>query len=131
MSRAVLRLATADDLRSFYGCEPSAEWCAAPPAGHVATRDGRDIAIGVVTLDRYGRVWGWFDMREPLPAVLVHRYARRLLAALRQDGIEALHAICDRRKPRAEAWLRRLGFHEDDEMTRDPAYPVWTCKIAG
>lgn len=78
--------------------------------GFAAERDGEVVGYGLVVWDHEGRAWGAFDRFGDVPRFLMHRLARRVIAALREAGEPAIYAICDTRIPRAEEWLRRLGF---------------------
>ena len=86
-----LRQASAADVRAYttgHAVDPAwapffRDW-----RGYVAERDGRPLGLGVVSLDREGRVWAWVNIREQLPAAMVHRNAAKMLALLRQAGAE-------------------------------------------
>lgn len=53
--------------------------------------------------------WAWFDSRGAV-SPLAHRYALRIRDVLKAAGASYIHAFMDADIPRAEAWLRRLGF---------------------
>lgn len=59
--------------------------------------------------------WAWFDSRGPV-SPLAHRYALKIRDTLQAAGAEEVHAFMDADIPRAEAWMKRLGFvpwHQD------------------
>jgi hypothetical protein len=53
--------------------------------------------------------WVWFDSRGPV-SPLAHRYAVKIRDALQAAGAQHIHAFMDGEIPKAEAWMRRLGF---------------------
>lgn len=126
MSSLRVRVVRAEDIRAVLGCDIDPVYCIpeCKPVGYAAERDGAVVAIGVVTWDTEGRAWGWFNTRERLPAVVMHRRARAMLALLREAGEPALYAICNGAIPGAETWLRRLGFVVDEALTH-PWGPVY------
>jgi hypothetical protein len=122
-----LRRASPDDYRTFYGKPaPEIDW-----AGFCAIRDGEVIAFGNVWLDPEGRAWFGTDRASEVPPLMLHRAIRDFLAALQQEGIPALYALCDERIPAATRWLTRLGFAIDEAMplmympTVESYLPVW------
>lgn len=128
MSPTRLRRATAADFRAWATRDPDPEWTE-EWFGYVVERDGAVIAIGVVSLDRYGRFWAWTDMREPVAAVTAHRGARMVLRALRQAGAGTIHCFRDGRLPTSERWLLRLGFRPAPEIETPRDKPVWICDL--
>lgn len=122
-----LRLATADDFRTFYGREP-------PPvgtwSGYVAERGSQIVGFAVVR-GLGGQCWASVDLMERLPPVLMHRTAVLALADLGRRGVRAINVYCDLAIPGAEHWLRRLGFCPSPELTTDPDYPVWSRLVDG
>jgi hypothetical protein len=128
----VVRSAGADDFTAYAGPPPPAEWCSGEVQGCVAERDGRMVAIAVATEDREGRFWLWVNVRETVPAIVLHRHGLRLLRSLRDSGHTMIHAFCDPRLPTAERWLRRVGFRPG------PLWPhptgekrtVWKCDLS-
>lgn len=122
-----VRLATADDLRRYAGRNPP-EWCV-EWCGYVAERDGEIVALGMVFWDKWGRTWGLYDFRERQSPFLMHRLARETIAHLRRIGVTTLHAFCDDRVPKADLWLKRLGFRLAPELPPDPT-PVWICTLS-
>ena len=59
--------------------------------------------------ERCSEVWASFDSMQPVPP-LAHRYAIKVREALREAGIECVHATADPDIPRSGEWLERLGF---------------------
>lgn len=115
------RAATAADFEAFFGRAPPAIW-----NGLVAEDDtGAIVGAGIVFWDDYGRAWGSYSARKPLPAVTMHRAARRMLAALEAVGEPALYVGGDPTLPGAEGWLQRLGFDRAPELDGDPKFPIW------
>lgn len=53
--------------------------------------------------------WVWFDSRGAV-SPLAHRYAVKIRDALKAAGASSIHAFMDGDIPKAEAWMRRLGF---------------------
>lgn len=130
MSRSSLRLrrVSVDDLLELDAVLPP-EWRIREPAGWVAERNGRVVAAGTVSWDEWGRAWGWFNRREPVPAVTMHRRAIEMLRLLREVGEPALYAICHVETPGAEKWLKRLGFVPDATLTHELG-PVYRCDLS-
>lgn len=127
MTNLHIRLATAEDIRSYAGRELPADYCICSALGYAAERDGRVVAISLVTWDSYARAWVWFDTTEPLSPIVMHRRALKTIKVLREVGEPLLLAFCSRRIADAEKWLKRLGFHPAPELTTDPNHPVWRC----
>jgi hypothetical protein len=127
-----LRRANADDFRIFYSREPPAGW-----AGFCAAQEGEIIAFGWVWIDRTGRAWTGVDHAHAVPPIMLHRAIARFFAAMQQEGIPALHALCDERIPAATRWLARLGFAIDDTIPQvympvvDKFLPVWKRALSG
>lgn len=92
--------------------------------------------MGSVWIDNYGRPWCSVDGAKYVPPLTLHRAVRRMLNAMAEVGIPAVHTLCDPRIPRAEAWLRRLGFIVDAHIPQvymvELGYhvPVWTRTLA-
>lgn len=128
-TRPSARIATADDFLRYAGRMPPAEWCIAESVGYAAERNGELVALGIVTWDHFGRAWGWFDTREALPALMLHRKAKAMLAVLRAVGEPVIYAGCDYTIAGAEKWLRRLGFIHDPEMSSEER-SVWRCNLS-
>jgi hypothetical protein len=76
------------------------------------------------------RCWVSVDMRKPLPAIVLHRNAKRLLARLAQVGEPIVFAFSDPRQPKADRWLRRLGFEIDVSVPGPAGWPVWSMRLA-
>lgn len=75
--------------------------------------------------DVHGRAWAFYcilDDRARRP-FLVHRTTMAVLTIAARAGIGPVYAFCDDALPRAEAWLKRLGFrlmtdNEKDQQIR-------------
>lgn len=125
----VVRRLTREDLQAL-DAELPEEWNIGKPAGYAAERNGELVAIGQVTWDRYGHVWGWFNKRERIPAIIMHRCALEVLDFLSRPevGEKHLYMICNLAVPGAEKWVRRLGFVPDETLTH-PYGPVFRCDL--
>jgi hypothetical protein len=91
-----------------------------PVVGMTAEVEGRIVGYGGVFQYGDGRHWGFFsvfDERYRRP-VVIHRFASGILRVMQDAGI-AVHALCDLGHPRADLWLRRLGFRLLEESERD------------
>lgn len=117
-----------EDIIAFDALLPE-EWRIGPPVGFAAERDGELVAIGTVTWDRWGRCWAWYNSREQLPAITMHRRAREMMGWLREAGEPALYAICHPGIPGSVKWLERLGFVLDVNLTH-PKGPVYRCDLS-
>jgi hypothetical protein len=126
------RLASKDDFLRFYGREPPEIWF-----GLAYEEDGEIVGMGIVhhVVRRLpdgtfrSEAWGSLDAKKPLPALLMHRTAKRTLAALRVAGEPVLYVGCDRKLPKAEKWLRRLGFSIDPELYNDGDVRHWSLRL--
>ena len=58
--------------------------------------------------------WVWFNSRGPVSPI-AHRYTLKVRDALKEAGVEVIHAFLDDSIPKAETWMRRLGF----ELVKD------------
>jgi hypothetical protein len=125
----VIRLAKPDDLRAYAGFDPPAEYCICAALGYVAERDGVIVAISLVTWDIHERAWVWFDAKEPLSPIAMHRRALSTFAVLREVGEPVVYAFCSQTTPGAAKWLDRLGFRPMPELTMEPDHPVWQCVL--
>ena len=80
----------------------------------VGDLDGRIIAIGGLFLVR-GRWFAFLDLTEearPYKMTLM-RWAHRMLAEARKNGIRFIYAEASPREARSREWLARLGFEPD------------------
>jgi hypothetical protein len=123
-----IRLVTLADADALDARLPE-EWCVVDPVGYAAERDGKVVAIGAVTWDRWKRCWGWYNCREKLPAITMHRYAKEALHFLSKQGEPAMYAICNAGVPGAAKWLERLGFVRDETLTHELG-PVYRCDLS-
>lgn len=116
------RFATHEDFVRFYGREPGEDWI--DWIGMVAD-DGR--VFGILVWHENGVVVGALDRRDqddPVSAFVLHKSARAMLRAAFKAGEEQVSVFCGPH-PKAEFWLRRLGFepgHEHDGQV------VWVCQ---
>ena len=122
----IVRLATVADFRAYAGRDLP-EWCA-EWVGWAGEQDGAVVALGIVSWDKWGRVWAWYDSRAAVSRFLMHRLARRTISHLRNIGVPHLHAYCSERVPDADKWLRRLGFRPALVLPPDPR-EVWVCDL--
>lgn len=137
-----LRPASEDDFYAWAGRLPDPQWHRCWE-GVMVERDGRPVAIGVISLDFYGRLWAWSDFREKLPAVTIHRNVLDLLHEIKKRGVNFVHCYRNEDAPGSEKWLRRLGFVPAPDMSEAPpeienAMPdignpahklVWKCTL--
>lgn len=127
MSRARLRRATRGDLAA-YGAGLPEGWCAEGwMLGYALEQDDQVAAYGIVTQDRYGRLWGWFSRRAAVSPFMMHRKARELLAIVRDAGEPAVWAICHPTIPGAATWLERLGFVLTGDAIEQGQ--IWRCDL--
>lgn len=93
-----------------------------PIAGLTVEIGGDVAAYGGVRLI-HGQSWAFFNLtdegaRNPF---LLHRTTVAGILALGRAGIHTIHTFADTSKPRAEAWLLRLGFRRMREDEKDEA----------
>jgi hypothetical protein len=121
----VIRPVTRADIREYAG-QDIPEWCV-QIEGHAAVRGGNVVALGLVVANPDGHLTGWFDAKENLPPVVMHRTARRTLDALRRRGERRIAVICDASRLGSALWLERLGFRpgEIGEFGQ-----VWRCDLS-
>lgn len=122
-----IRRVTLDDVLALDALLPQ-EWRVGEPVGYAAERDGALVAIGTVTWDRWGRAWGWYNSREQLPAITMHRCAIEMLRMMREVRAPALYAICGLQFAGSVKWLDRLGFVPDETLTHELG-PVYRCDL--
>lgn len=116
-----LVLATAAHYKALFAIDPPDCWFGKT----LIDERSRLIGMGLVWWGPDGRWWAGMELARDVgaPRVLVHRAALDALAFAREQGL-VIHALCDESKPRARAWLNRLGFTMTDE--RLPQGVVWT-----
>jgi hypothetical protein len=121
-----------DDFTAYVGAPPPVEWSCGEVWGCVAERDGRMVAIAVATEDRDGRLWLWVNVRETVPAIVLHRHGLKLMRSLRDGGHAMVHAFCDPRLSTAERWLRRVGFLPGPKWPHPTGEKrtVWQCNLS-
>jgi hypothetical protein len=100
--RLRVRLVEPGDYEAYSGRGPAQGWCLGGKiVGHVAERGGQIVAIGVITWDWAGRAWAWYESRERLPAIILHRKAKAMLALLRKVGEPSLYVFRNPSEPGA------------------------------
>ena len=114
-----LRLATDDDFRAYFGCEPPEIWTA-----QVAVRDEKIIGIGGVVYDIKGQATAFLDTTER-PSFVLHRAALRFLKTMRKVGEPSIRTACQEGIPRAAAWLTKLGFRKTGEIIDEQEIWLW------
>jgi hypothetical protein len=102
--------ATDQDFLAFYGESPPEVWL-----GMAYKEQDRVLGMGTVIWNEHGCALGFVDRRRPVSAFAMHRAVLKVFAALKAAGEPAVYVMCDRRFPKAEYWLRRLGFIPTDD----------------
>lgn len=108
------RQATKEDFVRFYGKNPPKEWNA-----WLGIVDDSGRVFGLVVWYENGAVVAGIDRRDhddPVSAFALHRAAMAMLRSVSAGGEEQINVFCGPH-PKAEFWLRRLGFepgHEHD-----------------
>lgn len=91
-----------------------------PIVGVTVEDNGNVVAYGGVRLIS-GHHWVFFNLEDEVARrpVLLHRTTTAAILALGRAGVGPIFTFCDKSKPRAEAWLQRLGFRplRDDEKS--------------
>lgn len=123
-----LRPASALDFLNWAGRDPDAAWHA-QWQGVLAERDGKPIAIAIISRDPYGRIWAWTELREPLPPAFLHRSALECMDEMRRRGITIIHCYRNEELPGSEKWLRRLGFVPAPEVGGPYDKLAWRCAL--
>lgn len=118
-SRIAIRSAAIADITSF---NPDREFLPSIRAV-VAELDGMVIALGGLALVK-GRWIGFLDLKPEARPFKMHimRGALRFLEQARSDGIRFIYIEVDDDEPKAETWVRRLGFEPDP---RSPSIYRW------
>jgi hypothetical protein len=84
------------------------------------TEDGRIAGYGGIFRYADRRHWGFFNVfderyRTPMN---VHRITRDIVRIAVDAGIR-IHVICNMGHPRADAWMRALGFRPMEDAEKD------------
>ena len=116
----ILRLATQQDFQTFFGREAPAVFTAL-----TASRGTAIVGIGGVAYSEQGEAIGFLDLRERLPAIALHRAARRFLAVLKEVGEPSILTYCDDALPLAKKWLTHLGFIETSTQIEGRSIWQW------
>lgn len=122
----LIRRATAEDILAWcemVGADPSGKPSAKAWVGEV---DGRLIGLGGLALF-HGRWFAFLDLTEEARThkIALMRLAIRIIDEARGSGIQFIYADRDQTEPKAEAWLKRLGFEIDP---RSQHYYRWSAK---
>lgn len=119
--QATIRELVADDL-TFPLRDLDAE-----PFGLTLEIDG-DIAVVGGVFWKAGRCWAFCSIYDDRArhSLILHRRAKRLLGILRETGETEICTLCDEWVPRAERWLKKLGFEPTGEYLGAREVWVWT-----
>ena len=102
--------ATDEDVARYYsGAAITGEWI-----GYTARRDRRVLAVGGLIRMENDEWMGFLDMPIGIRSPLALRYAVKLLREAKERGAKSIVATCDEAIPRADAFLKRLGFESTD-----------------
>ena len=118
----VLRMASDDDFRAFFGKEPPEVWNAL-----AGVRDGIVVGIGGVTYSPEGVAVGFLDTTER-PAMALHRAGLHFMSVMRKYEVSPVLTYCDGTIARANAWLERLGFKKTGDVI--DGQDVWKWESA-
>lgn len=118
-----VRQATAEDVTALGLTMPSwtARW-----GGWVYPAEGEPTALGAICWNAQGDAFCFFN-GGTAPPVVMHRLATRALDWLRETNAGRIFSACDETKPRAAAWLRRLGFRPTNIDVPGFDTKVWEC----
>jgi len=108
MTRGSIRLGTPEEFDRFYlGRIKPAAWL-----GYVREVEGVIVATAGIYWDHDGRAWGFIDCRRKyMPDTKsVVRMTRCVMDAMRGCGQDVVFAKPDMRIPKAEYFLKWLGF---------------------
>lgn len=120
MAATVVRPATDADFQAFVGRKPPEIWL-----GMMAEREGRIVAMGVIAWNEDGKASGYFDAKERVSPLTIHKTALRMLAALKEAGEPVVFAGCDDMKVGARRWLKMLGFAYDGQVGAQTSRWKW------
>jgi hypothetical protein len=121
-----VRPATAEDIASYGGAGlPS--WCI-EWRGWAYEAKGEVLALGSICWDSYGQAMCFFEAKDAVPAIVMHRTAVKALRWLRETDTRRVLTACDESRPRAAEWLRRLGFRPTAIDVPGFDTVVWECK---
>ena len=79
----------------------------------VGLKDGKPLAVCFVG-DNFGKaeIGLWMSAEARRYPITLHRLARQMLTGLHASGYQCITTTAE--TPRAAAWLRRLGFEENN-----------------
>ena len=103
--------ATDDDVARFYrSIQFHGDWTAR------CIRKGRLVAAMGGVMEIEPGVWfGFIDLPAHLRGPMLYRHTVKVLNEAKAKGARVIRAVCDTDIPRAEAFMRRLGFRPTDE----------------
>lgn len=84
------------------------------------------LGIGGLIVMEDGGVQGFMDLKGKSRRAVVFRHVLRYLAEKKRQGVMPIYTAADTRYPRAEEFLKRLGFVPTDE-TNDSGMRIWVC----
>lgn len=116
--------ATDDDIARFYdGARITVPWRAK------AIRLGRIVGgVGGVVQDGDGTWFAFLDVPRHLRTPVLYRHVKQGLLELAGAGATVVRATCNSDIPRADAFLRRLGFEPTQDYRGDERVWEWRCK---
>jgi len=109
-----VHVASMEEIAAFRLCRHDGETVA-----KIAYLDGKPIALGGITWTRIGAML-WLEIKPEAKRFKtgLHRAALELIRAAWAAGEKRLVAFQNPLEPRADMWLRRLGFHEAPTMVK-------------
>jgi N-acetylglutamate synthase-like GNAT family acetyltransferase len=101
-----------------------------PIIGLTAEIDGEVAAYGGIR-QVHGTAWAYFAVvnEEARSPFFLHRTMVIALSAAASAGISPIYTFADTSKPRAEAWLKRLGFRPLQEHEKDPVIKATEASV--
>lgn len=108
------------ELHRFYG-----RFVVQPIRGYAARSGFRTVALGGLTVDASGRVWGFIDFKPGYRLKAIYKYMLRLLDEARADGIPEIWVSRNTELDTSERLLTRGGFTKSDETIDDHELWVW------
>ncbi len=115
-------LATEDDIIRLYGAPIHflKRW-----VGYAYKRNGAVLCIGGVA-ESEDNVWfGFIENPRGIRFKTMYRYALKLSQYAREMGAVSLKTWCQDDIPRAEEFMKRLGFVKTDEFFEDKVLWSW------
>lgn len=115
----VLRPATIGDFIAFYAH--------ATIPSYVAWHAGERVAMGGL-FERNGRTWGYFDIRDSVPAAAGLSIMRSLMRNLRKCDRDVSITCDEQVYPSAPRVLAALGFEQTEETQN--GMRIWICRAS-